>query len=133
VYEVTIRQSFSAAHKLKEIGAACEKLHGHNFIVEVSLCSAVLSDTGILIDFRILRQWTDEILKEFDHKCLNDITYFKDTSPSSENIARFIYDRISEKIKEDNLAVSRVTVWESEDARASYCENSHDRYPKSKR
>jgi 6-pyruvoyltetrahydropterin/6-carboxytetrahydropterin synthase len=133
VYEVTIRQSFSAAHKLKEIGGACEKLHGHNFIVEVSLCSAALSDTGILIDFRILRQWTDEILEEFDHKCLNDITYFKDTSPSSENIARFIYDRISEKIKEDNLAVFRVTVWESEDARASYCGNSHDRYPKSKR
>jgi len=133
VYEVTIRQSFSAAHKLKEIGGACEKLHGHNFIVEVSLCSAALSDTGILIDFRILRQWTDEILNEFDHKCLNDITYFKDASPSSENIARFIYDRIAEKIKEDNLAVSRVTVWESEDARASYCGNSHDRYPKSKR
>ncbi len=133
MYEVTIRQSFSAAHKLKEIGGACEKLHGHNFIVEVSLCSAALSDTGILIDFRILRQWTDEILEEFDHKCLNDITYFKDTSPSSENIARFIYDRISEKIKEDNLAVFRVTVWESEDARASYCGNSHDRYPKSKR
>jgi 6-pyruvoyltetrahydropterin/6-carboxytetrahydropterin synthase len=128
-----IRQSFSAAHKLKEIGGACEKLHGHNFIVEVSLSSAALSDTGILIDFRILRQWTDEILEEFDHKCLNDITYFKDTSPSSENIARFIYDRISEKIKEDNLAVSRVTVWESEDARASYCGNSHDRYTKSKR
>jgi 6-pyruvoyltetrahydropterin/6-carboxytetrahydropterin synthase len=118
---------------LKEIGGACEKLHGHNFIVEVSLCSAALSDTGILIDFRILRQWTDEILNEFDHKCLNDITYFKDASPSSENIARFIYDRIAEKIKEDNLAVSRVTVWESEDARASYCGNSHDRYPKSKR
>ncbi len=133
MYEVTIRQSFSAAHKLKEIGGACEKLHGHNFIVEVSLCSAALSDTGILIDFRILRQWTDEILNEFDHKCLNDITYFKDASPSSENIARFIYDRIAEKIKEDNLAVSRVTVWESEDARASYCGNSHDRYPKSKR
>ena len=133
MYEVTIRQSFSAAHKLKEIGGACEKLHGHNFIVEVSLCSAALSDTGILIDFRILRQWTDEILNEFDHKCLNDITYFKDASPSSENIARFIYDRIAEKIKEDNLAVSRVTVWESEDARASYCGNSQDRYPKSKR
>ena len=104
MYEVTIKQSFSAAHTLKEAGGACEKLHGHNFIVEVSICSAALSDAGILIDFRILRQWTDEILKEFDHKYLNDISYFKDTSPSSENIARYIYDRISEKIKESNFA-----------------------------
>ena len=94
---------------------------------------SALTDAGILIDFRILKQWTDEILKEFDHKYLNDISYFKDTSPSSENIARFIYDRISEKVKESNLDVSRVTVWESEDARASYCGNSHDRHSKSKR
>lgn len=126
MYEVTIRQSFSAAHTLKEAGGTCEKLHGHNFTVKVSLCSAALNDAGILIDFRILRQWTDEILKEFDHKYLNDTTYFKDTSPSSENIAKYIYDRISEKIKDGNLTISRVTVWESEEAGASYCGNSHD-------
>jgi 6-pyruvoyltetrahydropterin/6-carboxytetrahydropterin synthase len=99
VYEVTIKQSFSAAHMLNEIGGACEKLHGHNFVVEISICSIVLSEEGILIDFRILKQWADEILKEFDHKYLNDISYFKDTNPSSENIARYIYDRISEKVK----------------------------------
>jgi len=133
VYEVTIKQSFSAAHMLNEIGGACEKLHGHNFVVEISICSIVLSEEGILIDFRILKQWADEILKEFDHKYLNDISYFKDTNPSSENIARYIYDRISEKVKKINLDVSRVTVWESEDARASYYGNDHDRHSKSKR
>ena len=133
MYEVTIKQSFSAAHMLNEIGGACEKLHGHNFIVEISICSSVLSEEGILIDFRILKQWADEILKEFDHKYLNDISYFKDTSPSSENIARYIYDRISEKVKKRNLDVSRVTIWESEDARASYYGNNHDRHSKSKR
>jgi 6-pyruvoyltetrahydropterin/6-carboxytetrahydropterin synthase len=133
LYEVTIKQSFSAAHMLNEIGGRCEKLHGHNFVVEISICSNVLSVEGILIDFRILKQWTDEILKEFDHKYLNDISYFKDTSPSSENVARYIYDRISEKVKESNLDVSRVTVWESADARVSYYGNNHDRYSKSKR
>ena len=133
MYEVTIKQSFSAAHMLKESGGTCEKLHGHNFIVEVSICSSALTETGILIDFRILKQWADEILKEFDHKYLNDINYFKDTSPSSENVARYIYDRISEKIKQDNLDVSRVTVWESEDARVSYYGNSHERHPKTER
>lgn len=133
MYEVTIKQSFSAAHMLNEIGDTCEKLHGHNFVVEISICSIVLSEEGILIDFRILKQWADEILKEFDHKYLNDISYFKDTSPSSENIARYIYDRISEKVKKRNLDVSRVTIWESEDARASYYGNNHDRHSKSKR
>ncbi|MGZ3647987.1 MAG: 6-pyruvoyl trahydropterin synthase family protein, partial [Syntrophales bacterium] len=88
---------------------------------------------GILLDFRILEKWADEILKEFDHKYLNDISYFKDTSPSSENIARYIYDKISEKIKESYLHVSRVTVRESENARATYYGNGHDRHSKSKR
>jgi 6-pyruvoyltetrahydropterin/6-carboxytetrahydropterin synthase len=133
VYEVTIKQSFSAAHMLKEVGGTCEKLHGHNFIVEVSICSAALTDAGILIDFRILKQWTDEILKEFDHKYLNEINYFNSMSPSSENVARCIYDKISEKIKKSNLDVSRVTVWESEDARVSYYGNGYARYSKPRR
>jgi 6-pyruvoyltetrahydropterin/6-carboxytetrahydropterin synthase len=133
VYEVTIKQSFSAARMLKEAGGTCEKLHGHNFIVEVSICSTGLTDAGILIDFRILKQWTDEILKEFDHKYLNEISYFKGMSSSSENLARFIYDRIFEKVKKSNLDVSQVTVWESEDARVSYYGNGYARYSKPKR
>ena len=133
VYEVTIKQSFSAAHILTEAGGTCEKLHGHNFIVEISICSLELTNAGILIDFRILKQWTDEILKEFDHKYLNEIEYFKGVSPSSENVARLIYDRISEKVKKSNLEVSRVTVWESEDARVSYYGNGDARYSKPKR
>ena len=133
MYEVTIKQSFSAAHMLKEVGGTCEKLHGHNFVVEVSICSAALTDAGILIDFRILKQWTGEILKEFDHKHLNEIAYFNGIDPSSENVARFIYDRISEKVTKSNLDVSRVTVWESEDARVSYYGNGYARYSKPKR
>ncbi|MCX5847777.1 MAG: 6-carboxytetrahydropterin synthase QueD [Deltaproteobacteria bacterium] len=120
MYEVTIKQSFSAAHTLKEIGGTCEKLHGHTFIVEVSVSSCELTETGILIDFRILKEWTNEILKELDHKYLNEINDFKNLNPSSENIARFIYDRISENAKNHHVDVSRVTVWESEDAKVSY-------------
>jgi 6-pyruvoyltetrahydropterin/6-carboxytetrahydropterin synthase len=120
MYEVAITQSFSAAHTLKEVGGMCEKLHGHNFVVEVFLSSRELNESGILIDFRILKEWTDDVLKKLDHKYLNEIDYFKDLTPSSENIAKFIYDKVSEKIKIHNLDVSRVTVWESEDARVTY-------------
>ena len=133
MYEVTIRQDFSAAHTIMETGGVREKLHGHNFTVEVSVCSDILGETGILIDFRVLRAWTDEILKEFDHKYLNDVDYFKSASPSSENIARYIFGRMREKAKEKNLSVSRVTVWESGDASATYFGNSNERRSKAKR
>jgi len=120
MYEITITRSFSAAHVLKDIGGKCEGLHGHNFDVEVSLAAVDLNKEGLLIDFRILKGWTDEILDCLDHKHLNDLPYFKDKNPSAENLARFIYDRISDKVKLKNIDVSRVTVWESEKARATY-------------
>ena len=120
MYEVTIRRSFSAAHTLKEIGGKCEELHGHNFVVEVSVTVPDLNREGLAIDFRVLKRWTEEILETIDHKYLNDIPYFNALNPSAENIARFVYERIAQKAHLQKIRVSRVTVWESEDARASY-------------
>jgi len=120
MYEITITRSFSAAHVLKDIGGKCEGLHGHNFIVEVSLAAPVLNKEGLLLDFRILKEWTDEILDELDHKYLNELAYFSNVNPSAENLARFLHDRVSEKAGRLKIEVSCVTVWESENARASY-------------
>jgi 6-pyruvoyltetrahydropterin/6-carboxytetrahydropterin synthase len=120
VYEVTVKKSFSAAHVIDAIGGKCETLHGHNFAVEVSISGAKLNAEGLLVDFRVLKQWTDEVLDTLDHKYLNDIEYFKDVNPSSEHIARFIHDKIAEKARGYDFEVTRVTVWESENARVSY-------------
>jgi 6-pyruvoyltetrahydropterin/6-carboxytetrahydropterin synthase len=120
VYKVTIKQSFSAAHALKEVAGMCEKLHGHNFAVEVSLFSHTLNDAGIVIDFNVLKEWTNEILKEFDHTCLNELSYFNDLNPSAENIAKFIHDRIMERAKGQNIDAVCVNIWESENTGASY-------------
>ena len=120
MYEVTIRKSFSAAHLLKEIGGKCEELHGHNFIVEVSVSAETLTAEGLLIDFRVVKRWTDEALDELDHKYLNEIPSFDNFNPSSENIARILFERISEKARPMRVSLSRITVWESENSRVSY-------------
>jgi 6-pyruvoyltetrahydropterin/6-carboxytetrahydropterin synthase len=120
MYEVTIKKSFSAAHLLKEIGGKCEELHGHNFLVEVSVASESLNSEGLLIDFRVVKRWTDEVLEQLDHKYLNEIEYFNNINPSSEQLARFLYDRINEKSRQAQVTLSRVTVWESDNARVTY-------------
>ena len=120
MYEATIRKSFSAAHILKEIGGKCEDLHGHNFVVEVTVKGESLNKEDLLIDFRILKRWTNEILEQLDHKYLNQIDIFKGMNPSSEQIARYIHDRLTDNMKSMTLKVSRVTVWESENARVAY-------------
>jgi 6-pyruvoyltetrahydropterin/6-carboxytetrahydropterin synthase len=126
MYEVTIKRSFSAAHSLKEIGGKCEKLHGHNFTVEVSVATERLNSEGLVVDFRVLKDWTDQTIKEFDHKYLNEISIFHGSNPSSENIANYIFTQITRKAATTGLRVSRITVWESESAKVTYTGPDHD-------
>jgi len=120
MYEITIAKSFSAAHRLKEIGGRCEDLHGHNFKVEVTVTGRELNEQDLLIDFRELKTWTLEILEDLDHKYLNDLETFKGVNPSSERLARTIYDRLQFRCRTSAVTVAKVTVWESENARVSY-------------
>ena len=120
MYEVSIKKTFSAAHRISEIGGKCEALHGHNFRVEVSVAAESLNGEGLLIDFRILKRWTEEVLEQLDHKFLNELEYFKERNPSSEQIARYLYDRIDDRARKDKVRLSRVTVWESENSCATY-------------
>ena len=120
MYEVTIINTFSAAHLLSEIGGKCEELHGHNFKVEVTVAASDLNSEGIAIDFRLVKKWLKDILDEMDHQHLNDLPFFKGKNPSSENIARFIYHSLLPPAKTQNVKVLRVKVWESENAAVTY-------------
>lgn len=120
MYEVTVIQSFSAAHLLSEIGGKCEELHGHNFKVEVTVGSPELNSEGILIDFRLLKKWLKDILDQMDHQHLNDLPFFKDKNPSSENIACFLYREMQSKVANSGIKMLRVKVWESETATVTY-------------
>jgi len=124
MYEATVRRSFSAAHFLKEIGGKCEKLHGHNFIIEISVASSTLNSEGLVIDFRTVKNWTDQALAELDHSCLNDLPAFRDKNPSAENIAHYIFECIEEKAA-GSVCVTRVTVWESKNAKVTYTVTDH--------
>jgi 6-pyruvoyltetrahydropterin/6-carboxytetrahydropterin synthase len=120
MYEITIIKSFSAAHRLADIGGKCEELHGHNFKVEVTVAAPELNPAGILIDFRDIKRWLNEILNNIDHKDLNELSFFKKTNPSSENVAEYIFREMTLKNKQLNVKISRVKVWESENAAVTY-------------
>lgn len=124
MYEVTIIKSFSAAHMLIEASGKCEELHGHNFKVELTVAAEHLDKSGILIDFRDVKNWLSEILYSLDHKYLNELPFFKESNPSSENISKYIYEEMKFKIKIDEVKVARVKVWETDDAAATYIPNA---------
>ena len=126
MYEVMVEGSFSAAHNLRGYKKKCEKLHGHNWKVRVGIRGGDLDSTGMLIDFREVKDYLEGILEGLDHKYLNEISHFKVTNPTSENIARFIYDELKIRLKSSHYRVSNVTVWESDTASAAYFGENKD-------
>lgn len=120
MYEVTIRKDIAAAHALREVGGNCEDLHGHNFRIEVSIAGNHLNREDLLIDFRVLKGWINEVFSGLDHKYLNDLYAFRDVNPSSERLAKLIHDRLAPRASDLNLRLTRVTVWESDDAWVTY-------------
>lgn len=120
MYELVINARFSAAHNLRNYGGKCERLHGHNWRVEVFVRADALGKNGMVLDFRILREETEQVLEALDHQYLNDLPYFQKEEPSSENIARYIYEALEERLPPHHLRPHKVTAWESEGAGASY-------------
>jgi len=120
MYELTVITQFAAAHQLRKFRGKCEKLHGHNWRIEVSLTGEKLNDAGLLIDFEEIKEATDRILEELDHSFLNELPQFKDQNPSSENIAAYIFEKLGSTLNNNQIKVTKVTAWESDSARASY-------------
>jgi 6-pyruvoyltetrahydropterin/6-carboxytetrahydropterin synthase len=123
MYELSIETSFASAHQLRGYKGKCEKLHGHNWKVQVSVTAERLNEIDLAMDFHDLKRIAGEVVSPLDHALLNDIFPFTEKNPSSENIAKWIYESIKKRINDDNIRVSAVTVWESDTASASYYED----------
>ena len=120
MFELKIITHFAAAHQLKMVAKKCENMHGHNWKIEVCVAGEILTDAGVLIDFGELKGYLSEIIEKLDHKFLNELDFFRNDNPSSENIAYYIAHELKKKIISHNIKVARVTAWESEDACATY-------------
>ena len=120
MFELKVTDHFSAAHQLKMVAERCENLHGHNWKVEVYIAGDNLNEAGVLMDFGDLKQYVKHIMATLDHKFLNELDMFSGGNPSSENIAQYIAAELQMCLGENPAKVSRVTVWESEDACATY-------------
>jgi len=112
MYELTITGDIASAHFLRGYEGKCKNLHGHTWKVEVAIEGKQLDDVGMVTDFADLKEQLKEILFEIDHVCLNDLAYFKEVNPTTENIARYIYEEYKKIDK--SLKVKKVRLWESD-------------------
>ena len=119
MYELTVEATFAAAHNLREYQGECERLHGHNWRVEVCVAAEGLDRLGMVMDFRDLKAALDGVLQELDHTYLNDVPPFDKSNPTTENLCRHIAARLAAGLP-CNVSVRRVSCWESDKCGASY-------------
>lgn len=120
MFELIVDDIFSAAHQLNGYDGPCENIHGHNWKVQIVVGGKELDNKGLLVDFKNLKTFLQEELSKYDHKFLNEVLK---VNPTSENIAKIIFNNIKQELPAQ-VKLSKVFVWESEDAGVSYSEEA---------
>ena len=90
MFELMVEMTFSAAHRLRTGNKKCERLHGHNWKVQLFLSGNKLNKDGVLLDFKEIKEKLEKIVIPLDHTYLNEISSFKKINPTSENIAYYL-------------------------------------------
>lgn len=132
---VILRQQyeFAAAHRLhvptlsdeenRHIFGKCNNPsgHGHNYQVEVAVKCPITGDGHIATVTKIDALVDHEIMERLDHKHLNeDVEAFANLNPSVENIARVIYDWLAVAMRNENMQLEVISVWETGKTRCTY-------------
>jgi 6-pyruvoyltetrahydropterin/6-carboxytetrahydropterin synthase len=116
VMTLTRRGSFDSAHYLPNYIGKCKNMHGHHWVVELSVIGKKDVATGMVIDFSLMKKVLDIQLDKLDHKVLNDVGF---QNPTAENIATFLKKKFQKSIRRqigDRLLGVFVTVWETENS-----------------
>ncbi|OGQ96020.1 MAG: 6-carboxytetrahydropterin synthase QueD [Deltaproteobacteria bacterium RIFOXYD12_FULL_57_12] len=120
MFEIFVKTHFSAGHHLRNYPGNCEKPHGHNWQVKVTVRATALDELGMGIDFRRIKTSLNQVLDTLDHRDLNEHPEFIAKNPSSENIAVFIYDTLKQELKTDRYHLHSVTVGETDNTGTTY-------------
>jgi 6-pyruvoyltetrahydropterin/6-carboxytetrahydropterin synthase len=122
MFEVTVEQTFAAAHALRNYKGGCESLHGHNFKVQVVLAGEKLDHAGLLVDFVDVKNLMGEVMARLDHQNLNEVAPFDEKNPSAENIAEYFYTQMTGGLSNTPVPVRirEVKVWETDIQSATY-------------
>lgn len=123
MFEATVEVSFAAAHNLREYEGKCARLHGHNFRVQLTAEARELDAAGMVMDFTEMKARLRALVEELDHGYLNEIPPFDRINPTTEAVAKFIFDRMAAIFPPDperGLRLARVWVQETDANSAAY-------------
>ena len=114
---LTSKVEIDSSHYLRNYDGKCADLHGHRWVVEVTVESVTedavdsLDNTGMLLDFGVIKS----LINEYDHKNLNDMPEFEDINPTAENLAIVWAEALAHELLLRGIPakVVSVKVWET--------------------
>jgi len=120
MYILKLKTNFSAAHQqTNAYNNKCNaSIHGHDWKVLVEMKTETL-ENNMVVDFEKIK----EVINELDHKNLNEVLDFE---PTTELIAKYIFSKLKDFLRNDNDTNIIVTVWESDNASVTYCEKNNE-------
>ncbi len=121
MYQLTVGGSFRASHFIN-FPPGPEPLHEHEFRVQFFVRGPELDETGLLLDFFYLRRILEEILQPLQGANLNELPPFASQNTSAENLARYLFEELGQRLKKDPVRLSGVRVWDTPESCASYSE-----------
>src|SRR5436309_10794426 len=125
MFEVTVEDSFAAGHYLRNYKGKCEKPHGHNYKIRVTLAGKELDKAGLLLDFKDLREVMRHVIDRLDHQMINEVEPFIELNPSAENLAKYFYDEDNGRLKSvtgGRVQVKDVSIFETDNTTSKYSE-----------
>ncbi|MDR3745994.1 MAG: 6-carboxytetrahydropterin synthase QueD [Acidobacteriaceae bacterium] len=125
MFEITVEAGFSSGHYLRNYRGKCENPHGHNYRVLVTLSGEELDETGLLLDFKLLKTLLRPVVDRLDHQMINELEPFIELNPSAENLARYFYQQTARQLEEmthGRVLVKDCTLFETDTSFARYYE-----------
>ncbi|HEU0142040.1 MAG: 6-carboxytetrahydropterin synthase QueD [Bryobacteraceae bacterium] len=124
MFEVSVEETFAAAHQLRNYHGKCENLHGHNYRVRVTIRGRELDETGLVVDFVELKRVMRAVIDKLDHTYLNEVPPFDILNPSAENVAKYFHDEVSSGLRAGDrktaVEVAEIKIWETDTSTATY-------------
>ena len=116
-FQITTTRAFSAAHQLRLYDGTVESLHGHNWVVKVTVSAPELDAIGVVMDFHELERLVDQVITPLHNRHLNETDAFASMNPSAENVALYVGRALRVP---SNVQIVSIEVWETPENSAIY-------------
>ena len=128
MFSITVRDHVMIAHSFRgEVFGPAQRLHGATYVVDATFRRGELDADNIVVDIGLATEELGAVLADLNYRNLDDEPAFAGVNTSTEFLAKFIADRLADKVHAGalgegarGLAGIAVALHESHVAWASY-------------